>query len=132
MASQPQTPPDALPHHALKLRSLLAPHLGGLDISRTLVIRLRQHAHHANKDLFRALNGTPALAGLLVVVGVVSGSVQDADADLAVGIDVGVEDLAQKAHGRRRERVVGRECEGGGEQSAGVGCGGRPGDEGFP
>lgn len=66
------------------------------------------------------------------MVGVISRSVQDADTDLAVGIDVGVEDLAQKAHGGGGKRVVGREGEGGGEQPARVGCGGGPGDEGFP
>lgn len=66
------------------------------------------------------------------MVGVIPGSVQDADADLTVGVDVGVEDFAKEAHGRRGERVVGREGEGGGEQAACVGRGGGPRDEGFP
>lgn len=129
---QPQPSPHALPHDALKFWSPLAPHLGGLDISRTLVIGLGQHAHDTDEDFFCALDGTPALARLFVVVRVVPRSVQDADADLAVGVDVGVEDFAQEAHGGRGERVVWRESESGGEQSARVGCGGGPGDEGFP
>lgn len=57
---------------------------------------------------------------------------QDADADLTVRVDVGVEDFAQEAHGGWGEWVVGGEGESGGKQAARVGCGGRPGNEGFP
>lgn len=92
--SEPQPPPHALPHNALKFGSPLPPHLGGLNIGRTLVVRLREHTHDADEDLFRALDGTPALTGLFVVVGVVPRGMQDAYADLAVGVYVGVEDFA--------------------------------------
>lgn len=85
--SHAQTSPHPLPHRPLKVASPLPPHLGRLDIRGALVVGLRQHAHHADQDLLHALDRTPPLRGLFVVVRVVAGGVQDGDADEAGGVD---------------------------------------------
>lgn len=85
--SHPQTPLHPLPNRLLKLASPLPPHLGRLDIRRTLIIRLRQHAHHADQYLLHTLYRTPSLRCLLIVVRVVARGVQDGDADEAGGVD---------------------------------------------
>ena len=82
-----QTPPHALPHLPLKLPSPLPPHLRRLNIRRTLIIRLCQHTHHRNQYLLHALYRTPSFARFFVVVRIVAGSVEDGDADEAVGVD---------------------------------------------
>lgn len=86
-ASHPQTPPHPLPHRLLKLPPPLPPHLRRLNIRRTLIIRLRQHAHHADQDLLHTLYRTPPLRCLFVVMRIVARSVQDGDADEAGWVD---------------------------------------------
>lgn len=83
----PQTPPHPLPHRLLELTPPLPPHLRRLDIRRTLIIRLRQHAHHTDQYLLHTLYRTPPLGGLFVVVRVVARGVQDGDADEAGGVN---------------------------------------------
>lgn len=85
--SHPQTPPHPLPDRPLKLPPPLPPHLRRLDIRRTLIIRLRQHAHHADQYLLHTLYRTPSLRGLFVVVRIIAGRVQDGDADEAGGVN---------------------------------------------
>lgn len=85
--SKPQHPSTPLPNPLLILGSLLPPHLRRLHIRRTLIIRLGQHTHDGNKDLLHALDGRPALRGVLVVVWVVAWWVEDAYADETAGVD---------------------------------------------
>lgn len=66
---------------------MIAPHLGGFNVGRALVIGLGEHAHDGDEDLFDRLDGGPALRGVLVVVRVVAGRVQDGDADEATRVD---------------------------------------------
>ena len=75
--SQSQTRLNVVPDHFLIILPPLSPHLCRLYIRRALVIRLGEHAHHANQYLLHALYRRPALGGLLVVVWVVAGRVQD-------------------------------------------------------
>jgi hypothetical protein len=65
--SQTQTLPNIPSNDLLILLPLLPPHARRIHIRRTLVIRLRQHAHDAYEDLLYALYGRPALGGLLVL-----------------------------------------------------------------
>lgn len=85
--SQAQRPPDPLANLPLVRWPPLAPHLGGLDIGGALVVGLGEHAHDGDEDLLDRLNGAPPLRCVLVVVGVVTGWVEDGDADEAGGID---------------------------------------------
>lgn len=66
---------------------MIAPHLGGVDIGGALVVRLGQKVHDGQQDLLDRLDGRPALRGVLVVVGVVAGRVEDGDAHQAAGVD---------------------------------------------
>ena len=96
---QAQSSSNPLPHHLLKVIPPLPPHLGSLNIGRTLVIRLRQHTHNADQNLLRTLNGTPPLAGGLVMIRIVSRRMQNGDAHFPVWIHVWVEDLTEEFHG---------------------------------
>lgn len=84
LLSQPQALLDILPHDLLILLPLVPPHLRGIDIRRALIVRLSQHAHHADQNLLHALDRRPALGRLLVVHRVVAGRVQDRYADLTI------------------------------------------------
>lgn len=70
---QPQTPSCIRPNPRLKLLLPISPHLRRLDIGRTLVVRLRDHAHHTNQDLLHALDRTPPLGCTFIVIRVVAG-----------------------------------------------------------
>lgn len=85
--SQSQPLPHFIADLLLVLGSALPPHLSSLDVGRTLVIWLSQHAHDGDKDLLDALDGRPALGGVLVVVGVITGGMQDGNADCTIGVD---------------------------------------------
>lgn len=67
--------------------SPIAPLLGGIDICGALVIGFGQQVHDREQDLLDGLDGRPPLGGVLVVVGVVAGRVEDGDADEAAGVD---------------------------------------------
>jgi hypothetical protein len=84
LLSQPQALLNILPHDLLVLLPLVPPHLRSIDIRRALVVRLGQHAHHADQDLLHALDRRPALGRLLVLHRVVAGRVQDRYTDFAV------------------------------------------------
>ena len=84
---QPQHAAHAVPYLALVFVPPLAPHLGRLYIGGTLIVGLGEHAHDADEDLLHGLDRRPALGGLLVVVWVVTGRVEDGDADEAAGVD---------------------------------------------
>ena len=86
-SSQPQALPNIRLDPTLKLRPPLPPHPSRIHIRRALIVRLGDHAHHADENLLDALDRAPALRGLLVVVRVVAGRVQDGDANDAVGVD---------------------------------------------
>jgi hypothetical protein len=75
--SQSQTRLNIVPDYLLIILPPLPPHLRRLHIRRALIIRLSEHAHHADQYLLHALYRRPALGGLLVVVWVVAGRVQD-------------------------------------------------------
>lgn len=85
--SQPQPSPHLIAHFPLILVSPFSPHLSGFHVRRTLVIGLRQHAHHRDQDLLDALNGRPSLRRMLVVVGIVAGGMEDGDTDCSIGVD---------------------------------------------
>lgn len=103
----PHTPPDPL----LKLLPILPPHFPRLDIGRTLIVRTTQHTDHAQQNRLGSLHGTPSLAGALITVLVVFGRVQDADADFAIGVDVGVENGSFEFEFGRLVRIFGGELE---------------------
>ncbi len=85
--SQPQIPPHILLHNPLILLPPLPPHLGRLDIGRTLIVRLSQHTHDANQDLLDTLDGRPPLRGVLVVIRIVAWWMENGYADNAGGVD---------------------------------------------
>lgn len=66
---------------ALVVTPLVAPHLSCFDVCGALVVGLGEHAHDADENLLDRLDGRPPLGGVLVVVGVVAGGVEDGDAD---------------------------------------------------
>ncbi|TKW58387.1 hypothetical protein CTA1_5241 [Colletotrichum tanaceti] len=86
---QAQRPPHAVADLLLVVGAALAPHLGGLDVGGALVVGLGEHAHDGDENFLDGLDGGPALRGVLVVVGVVAGRVEDGDADEAAGVDWG-------------------------------------------
>lgn len=79
--SQPQTPPYTILDLGLVLGTPVAPHLCCFHVRGTLIVRLGEHAHDADEDLFHRLDGGPALRGVFVVVWVVAGWMEDGDAD---------------------------------------------------
>lgn len=85
--SQSQRATDAFSDLLLELWPALPPHLCGLDVGGTLVIRLREHRHDGYQDLLDALDGRPALRRALVMVRVVAGRVEDRDTHFAVRVD---------------------------------------------
>jgi len=85
--SQPQALPNIPPNNLLILCPPFPPHPRRIHIRRTLIIRLRQHAHHAYEYLLDALDRGPAFGRLFVLQGIFAGRVQDRDADFAVGVD---------------------------------------------
>lgn len=118
------------------------------DVGAALDVGLGEHADDAEQDLLDALHRRPTLRGRLVHVRVVAGRVEDGDADLARGVDVGVEQRGLEGHLRdvsqakraggtetylwRGEGVIGGEGEDGGKDAALERRLGRAGDEGFP
>ena len=112
-----QRDPHVLVRDLLELVPPLPPHLGRVHVGRALGVGLGQHAHDGEQDLLDRLDGAPALGALLVAEGVVAGRVEDGDADAAVGVDVGVEDLGEELHLGRVERVVLREGQAGDEHA---------------
>ena len=84
---QAQHLPDIIPHLLLVVLPPLPPHLSGFDVGGTLVVGLGEHAHDADEDLLDGLDGGPALGGVLVVVWVVAGGVEDGNADEAARVD---------------------------------------------
>ena len=84
---QAQRPPHALLDLPIVLFPVVAPHLGGVDVSGALVVGLGQQVHDGQQDLLDGLDGRPALRGVLVVVGVVAGGVEDGDADQTARVD---------------------------------------------
>lgn len=85
--SQPQSLPNLIPHLPLILPPPLSPHLRGLNIRRRFIIRLRQHTHNRDENLLHALNRRPPLRSVFVMVGVVTGGMEDGDAHGSVGVD---------------------------------------------
>ena len=73
-SSQPQTPLNPFSNLPLKLPSPFPPHLRRLHISRTLIIRLGQHAHYGDQDLLHRLYRGPSLRGLFVMHRIIAGS----------------------------------------------------------
>lgn len=84
--SEPQRPPNTIPNLLLILAPPLTPHLGSLNISRTLIIRLSQHAHDRDQYLLHTLDRAPPLVRMLVVIRVIAWRMEDADADESAGI----------------------------------------------
>lgn len=95
---QSQHPPHSLADLVFVVAAALTPHLGGLDVSGTLVVGLGEHAHDGDEDLLDGLDGRPALGGVLVVVRVVAGRVEDGDADQAAGIHLNDQLLGRGQH----------------------------------
>jgi hypothetical protein len=83
---QPQALLNIPPHDFLIFIPPLSPHPCGVHVRWTLIVRLRQHAHHAYQNLLDTLYGRPTLRGLFVVHGVVAGRVEDGDAYFAIRI----------------------------------------------
>lgn len=83
----PQTLPNTPPNPPLKLLRILSPQPCRLDISRTLVVRARQHGNHGDQNRLGRLHGRPPLRRGFVPVFVFFGGVEDGDAHFAVGVD---------------------------------------------
>lgn len=88
--SKPQTPPHVRPNSLLILRPPLPPHPSGINIRRTLIIRLSKHRHDGYEDLLDRLDGTPAFGGFLVVIRIIARGVKDGDADEAGWVDCSI------------------------------------------
>lgn len=84
--SQPQSLPNLIPHLPLILPPPLPPHLRSLHVRRRLIIRLRQHTHNGDENLLHALDRRPPLRSMFVMVGVVTGGVEDGNAHGSVGV----------------------------------------------
>lgn len=106
----PNTLPTPLPEILVLPLLLLAKHARRLEVGRALVVRVLKQADDANEDRLGRLHGTPPLAGRLVPVLVLLWRVQDADTQLTVRVDVGVErDRRLEDQLGRHERVGWRE-----------------------
>jgi hypothetical protein len=75
--SQSQALPNISLDPFLKVRSSFSPHPSSVDIRRTLIVRLGDHAHDTDQDLLNALNRAPALGSLFVVVRIIARRVED-------------------------------------------------------
>jgi hypothetical protein len=84
---QPQAPSHPIPNPRLKLSPPLPPHLGRLHIGRTLIIRLRQHAHNRDEYLLHTLYRAPPLGSALIVIRIIARRVEDRNAYLATRIN---------------------------------------------
>jgi hypothetical protein len=112
-----QTLANALAHTTSKLLilafSLLTEQLGRIQVGGALVVGLVKQGQDADEDGLGGLDRAPTLGSALVAVLIVLGRVQDGDAELAVGVYVGVE-----GYGRLEDelgwhvRVLGREAQG--------------------
>lgn len=85
--SKPQSLPHLISNLLLVLRSPLAPHLRGLDIRRTLIVRLGEHTHHGDEDLLHALDRRPAFRCVFIVVGIIAWWVENRDTNGAIRVD---------------------------------------------
>ena len=89
------TGPDLL----LEGGPIVPPHDGGVDVGGTLVVGVGQHGNDGDEDLLDAQDRTPPLLGrLLGVHGVLTGWVEDGDANLAILVDVGVPHFRRELH----------------------------------
>jgi len=59
---------DALPATLLKFLGILSPHLGSLDVCRTLIVRAAEHAYDAQQYGLWCLNGRPALGSRFIAI----------------------------------------------------------------
>ncbi len=112
----PHAFPTALPELLARTFSLLAQQPGGLHVGRALVVGILKETDDTQQDRLGRLHGAPALARGLVAVLVLLRGVQDADAQLAARVDVGVErDGGLEGQLGRHKRVGRRESEVGAE-----------------
>lgn len=81
--------PNAILDFLVIVSPPIAPLLGSVHIRRALVIGLSQQIHDRQQDLLDGLDGRPSLGCMLVVIGVVTGRMEDRDADKAAGVDCG-------------------------------------------
>lgn len=85
--SQTQPLPNLIANPLLILSPPFPPHLRRLHISRTLIIRLRQHTHNRDQNLLHTLNRRPPLRRMLVVIRIIAGRMKDGYTDRAVGVN---------------------------------------------
>lgn len=83
---QPQGPPHAILNLLIVLGPPVAPLLGGIDVGGTLIVGLSQQVHDREQDLLYRLDGGPTLGGMLVVIWIVAGGMEDGDTDEAARI----------------------------------------------
>jgi len=89
---------DQFSNNPFILRIVVPVELAAVNIRTTLKVRFCEHRNHAKEHLLDALNGAPTFRGLFVHQGVVTGVVQNRDADVAVWIDVWVKQGRIKLH----------------------------------
>lgn len=116
----PQALPDAFPTSPAEVLirplPLFPEQFRRLEVRRALVVGVLKQADHAEQDSLGRLHGAPPLARALVPVLVLLWRMQDADAQLTVRVDVGVERYRTLEHQfRRHQGVVGGEAQVGAE-----------------
>ena len=84
---KPEHVPDTIADLLLVVGTALAPHLCSLNIGGTLVVGFGEHAHDGDENLLDRLDWGPALGGVLVVVRIIAGGMEDGNTDEAAGVD---------------------------------------------
>jgi len=82
----------------LVFRIVVPIELATVNVRTTLEVRFGEHRNDAQKHLLDALDGAPPFRGLLVHQWVVARGVQNGDADVAIWVDVWVEQRRLKLH----------------------------------
>ena len=85
--------PDRETGLLLESWSVLSPHLGSIHIGWRLCVGLCQHRHHTQQYLLNALDWRPSLTAGLVSQRIIARGMEDADANFAIWVNVGVEQL---------------------------------------
>ena len=94
-----------------KVRAMVHPLDVRFHIGSTFRVRIAQHGAHREQNCADSLYGTPFfIERFLLIESVNFGRMQDGDADVAIGIDVGMPEFRDKFERRRLLRIVFGKC----------------------